>query len=90
MAPVVPELIGDTDTSCFDLIEDERDRPENFATPRVRGGGCVCLCVGVGVGVGVGVCGCGCGCVCVCECVCVCVVCARAYISVYIPAWILM
>lgn len=33
--PVVPELNGDTDTTYFDVIDDEKDKVENFATPRV-------------------------------------------------------
>ena len=37
--PVVPELKSDVDTQYFDVIDDEKDRPESFATPRVSGGG---------------------------------------------------
>ena len=33
--PVVPELHGDTDTQYFDVIDDEKDKVDNFATPRV-------------------------------------------------------
>ena len=39
MPPVVPELKSDVDTQYFDVIDDEKDRPESFATPRVSGGG---------------------------------------------------
>ena len=33
--PVVPELSSDVDTQYFDVIDDEKDRPESFSTPRV-------------------------------------------------------
>lgn len=39
--PVVPELKGDMDTQYFDVIEDEKEKPESFATPRVRKQRCV-------------------------------------------------
>uniref|UniRef100_H2YZD1 non-specific serine/threonine protein kinase n=1 Tax=Ciona savignyi TaxID=51511 RepID=H2YZD1_CIOSA len=34
VAPVVPELVGDTDTRNFDDIEDEKNDPENFPAPK--------------------------------------------------------
>ena len=34
--PVVPELNGDMDTQYFDVIDDEKEKPESFSTPRVR------------------------------------------------------
>ena len=34
--PVVPELKGDMDTQYFDVIEDEKDKVDNFPTPHVR------------------------------------------------------
>ena len=37
--PVVPELTGDTDTQYFDVIDDEKEKPESFATPRVSQNG---------------------------------------------------
>ena len=39
MPPVVPELKSDVDTQYFDVIDDEKEKPETFATPRVSGGG---------------------------------------------------
>ena len=33
--PVVPELKGDMDTQYFDVIDDEKDKADSFATPRV-------------------------------------------------------
>lgn len=33
--PVVPELSSDVDTQYFDVIDDEKDKPESFSTPRV-------------------------------------------------------
>lgn len=33
--PVVPELEGDMDTQYFDVIDDEKEKPDSFATPRV-------------------------------------------------------
>ncbi len=33
--PVVPELRGDSDTQYFDVIEDEKEKPESFVPPRV-------------------------------------------------------
>ena len=34
--PVVPELSSDSDTSNFDGFDDEKDKVETFATPRVN------------------------------------------------------
>lgn len=34
VAPVVPELSGDTDTRNFDDIEDEKGDNEHFPTPK--------------------------------------------------------
>lgn len=33
--PVVPELEGDMDTQYFDVIDDEKEKPDSFSTPRV-------------------------------------------------------
>ena len=33
--PVVPELTGDLDTQYFDVIDDEKEKADTFATPRV-------------------------------------------------------
>ena len=33
--PVVPELSSDVDTQYFDVIDDEKEKPESFSTPRV-------------------------------------------------------
>lgn len=33
--PVVPELEGDMDTQYFDVIDEDKDRPDTFAAPRV-------------------------------------------------------
>ena len=43
VAPVIPELKSDTDTQYFDVIDDEKDKPDSFATPRVS----VCVCLSV-------------------------------------------
>lgn len=32
---MVPELSGDSDTQYFDVIEDEKEKPESFVPPRV-------------------------------------------------------
>ena len=34
--PVVPELKSEVDTQYFDVIEDEKEKPDSFAVPRVR------------------------------------------------------
>lgn len=34
VAPVVPELVGETDTRNFDDIEDDNDENESFPTPK--------------------------------------------------------
>ena len=39
--PVVPELSSDIDTQYFDVIDDEKDKPDSFSTPRVSC--CQCL-----------------------------------------------
>ena len=39
MPPVVPELKSDVDTQYFDVLDDEKEKPETFATPRVSEGG---------------------------------------------------
>ena len=39
VSPVVPELQSDIDSQYFDVIDDEKEKPESFATPRVSGGG---------------------------------------------------
>ena len=33
--PVVPELEGDMDTQYFDVIDEDKDKPDSFAAPRV-------------------------------------------------------
>ncbi len=33
--PVVPELKGDMDTTYFDVIDDEKDKTDSFAEPKV-------------------------------------------------------
>ena len=33
---VVPELKSEVDTQYFDVIEDEKEKPDSFAVPRVR------------------------------------------------------
>ena len=33
--PVVPELKGDMDTTYFDVIDDEKDKTDSFAAPKV-------------------------------------------------------
>ena len=35
LPPVVPELNSDVDTQYFDVIDDEKDKPESFTIPRV-------------------------------------------------------
>ena len=37
LPPVVPELNSDVDTQYFDVIDDEKEKPESFTTPRVSG-----------------------------------------------------
>ena len=37
--PVVPELKSDVDTQYFDVLDDEKEKPETFATARVSEGG---------------------------------------------------
>ena len=32
---MVPELKGDMDTQYFDVLDDDKDKVETFATPRV-------------------------------------------------------
>jgi len=34
VSPVVPELKSDVDTQYFDVLEDEKEKPDSFATPR--------------------------------------------------------
>ena len=38
VSPVVPELKSDVDTQYFDVLEDEKEKPDSFATPRVSCG----------------------------------------------------
>ena len=82
VSPVVPELQSDIDSQYFDVIDDEKEKPESFATPRVSGGvegvkvvqyarHCVCFAESIQMSGNFSVCV---RCVlerCVCVCVCV-------------------